>query len=159
MEKYLANCFLLLVPVFIWNMALFSKLPKGYAPENWDNVPSWVNSTELILRILAYLTPIVLVFSLQTKTQKIGFGLYITGLLIYFASWSMQIYYPKSNWSTSLMGFMALAFTPTLWLLAIGIIGQKSFVNIPHIRTGYFILAISFVIIHTYHSYLAYRQL
>ena len=159
MAKYLVNCFLLLLPVFLWNIALFSKLPKGYTKEVWDNVPSWLNMTELILRTLAYLLPVLLIFSLQTKTQKIGFGIYLVGLLLYFASWLLQIYYPSSNWSTSTIGFMALAFTPIIWLIGIGIVGQQSFVNIPQIRTIYFILSIAFVIVHTYHSYLVYQQL
>jgi len=159
MAKYLANCFLLLLPVFLWNIALFSKLPKGYTEEIWDNVPSWVNMTEFILRTLAYLLPLVLIFSLETKSQKIGFGLYLIGLLIYFSSWLMQIYYPNSNWSTSLVGFMALAFTPVIWLVAIGIISQQSFVDIPQIRTIYFIISMAFVVVHTYHSYLVYNQL
>ena len=159
MAKYLVNCFLLLLPVFLWNIALFSKLPKGYTEEVWDNVPSWLNTIEYILRTLAYLLPLLLIFSLQTKTQKIGFGLYLAGLLIYFSSWLLQIYYPHSNWSTSIIGFMALAFTPIIWLIGIGIVGQQSFVDIPQIRTIYFILSIAFVIVHTYHSYLAYQQL
>ena len=159
MAKYLVNCFLLLLPVFIWNMALFSKLPKGFTKEIWDEVPTWVNISELILRTLAYLLPLLLIFSLQTKTQKIGFGLYLIGLLIYFSSWLMQIVYPNSTWSTGMIGFMALAFTPIIWLMGIGIVGQQSFINSPQIRTIYFILAIAFVIVHTYHSYLAYKLL
>ena len=101
MTKYLANCFLLLLPVFIWNIALFSRLPKGFGEEIWNNVPSWLNITEVVFRTLAYLMPLLLVFSLQSKTQKIGFGVYLVGLLIYFSSWSMQLYYPTSDWSTS----------------------------------------------------------
>jgi hypothetical protein len=160
MSKYLVNCFLLLLPVLLWNIAFTSKLPKGYtSKEIWDNVPFWLNTTENILRAIVFLLPLLLTFSLQAKTQKIGFGLYLVGLLIYFASWLMQIISPNSNWSTSCIGFMAPAFTTVIWFIGIGLIGQQSFVNIPRISTIYVILSIAFVIVHTYHSYLAYNQL
>jgi hypothetical protein len=137
-----------------------SRLPKGYtSKEIWDNVPSWLNMTENIIRTIVFLLPLLLIFSLQTKTQKIGLGLYIVGLLIYFSSWLLQIFTPNSSWSTSIIGFMAPAFTTVIWLIGIGIIGQKSFVNIPRISTIYIFLCIVFVIVHTYHSYLAYNQM
>ena len=160
MSKYLVNCFLLLLPVFLWNIAFISRLPKGYrSKEIWDNVPTWLNMTENILRAIVFLLPLILIFSLQMKTQKIGFGLYLVGLLTYFSSWLMQMISPNSNWSTSIIGFMAPAFTTVIWLIGIGIIGQQSFVNIPRISTIYVFLSIAFVMVHTYHSYLAYNQL
>ena len=160
MSKYLVNCFLLLLPVFLWNIAFMSRLPKGYTSnEIWDNVPTWLNMTENILRAIVFLLPLLLIFSLQMKIQKIGFGLYLVGLLIYFSSWLMQMISPNSNWSTSIIGFMAPAFTTVIWLIGIGIIGQQSFVNIPRISTIYVFLSIAFVMVHTYHSYLAYNQL
>ena len=160
MTKYLVNCFLLLLPVFFWNIAFIRRLPKGYtSKEIWDNVPSWLSITENILRTIVFILPLLLILSLQTKTQKFGLILYLVGLLIYFSSWLLQIFIPNSYWSTGIIGFMAPAFTSIIWLIGIGIIGQQSFINIPRIATIYIFLSIAFVIIHTYHSYLAYNHL
>ena len=35
-KKYFKNCFLLLIPIFIWNLLLYSQLPVGYQSENFD---------------------------------------------------------------------------------------------------------------------------
>lgn len=39
-QKYLLNCFVLTVPVLVWNIALTNKLPKEFQPEKfWKNIP------------------------------------------------------------------------------------------------------------------------
>lgn len=160
MSKYLLNCFSLLLPVLLWNIAFMDKLPKGYlSTAIWDKIPSWLNVTENILRAMVFLLPLFLKLSLESKIQKIGLIVYLLGLIIYYASWIWPIYFPNSNWSNSLIGYMAPAYTTIVFFTGIALIGQQSFLNIPRIGLIYFILSIAFVIVHSYHAYLAYKNL
>lgn len=160
MSKYLMNCFLLLLPMFIWNIIFYKHLPKGYTSHTiWDNIPFWLNTTENILRIIVFALPLLMTLSLQSKTQKIGLGIYLAALLIYFSSWILQIYFGDSLWSKSLIGFMAPAYTTIFIFIGVAIIGKQSIINFPRISLTYIITSILFVSIHTYHSYLAYINL
>ena len=160
MAKYLLNCFLLLLPIIIWNVLFFKKLPEAYVSGDiWDNIPNWLNIAENILRVVVFLLPLLLVLSLETKTQKTGLFIYTIGLLIYFASWLWQMYFPDSNWSSSLIGHMAPAYTPIVIFVGIAMIGQQSFIPFPQVGTIYCILSVAFIIVHSYHAYLAYDNL
>ncbi|WP_024770896.1 hypothetical protein [Aquimarina macrocephali] len=160
MSKYLLNCFLLVLPLFIWNIALYKYLPKGYTSKNiWDDIPFWLNITENILRIIVFLLPLLMILSFQTKTQKIGLVVYLGALLIYFLSWILQIYFSDSLWSRSLIGFMAPAYTTIFIFIGIAMIGIQSIIPIPRISLIYILASILFASIHTYHSYLAYMNL
>jgi hypothetical protein len=40
-KKYFFNCFLLTIPILIWNYIFTNKLPKAFQPEiYWKNIPS-----------------------------------------------------------------------------------------------------------------------
>jgi hypothetical protein len=97
--------------------------------------------------------------SLQTKYQKLGFVIYLVGILLYFSSWAAQIYLPNSTWSSSIFGFMAPAYTTIIWFIGIGLVGRESFLKIPHTTSIYIFLSIIFVLFHSYHSYSVYNQL
>lgn len=160
MKKYLQSCFLLLIPIFAWNFAFTQILPEAYAsPEIWDKIPASLSLTENILRVIVFLLPLLFSLSIQSKGQKNGFLLYIAGVLIYFFSWIIQIYLPGSSWSNSMLGFMAPAYTPLLWLVGIGMIGKKSFVKISRLQSYYFIAVILFVAVHSFHAYWVFNQL
>ena len=66
-------------------------------------------------------------------------------LLTYFSSWIMQIHFLNSHWRMSLIG--------------IGMVGQQSFIDIPQVQTFYIILFLIFVIVHSDHSYLAFKNI
>ena len=158
-KNYISNCFLLLIPVLLWNIFLVEYLPKGYSPEYFDkDIPSLVTYGEQILRIAVFLFPLLMVLSLKTRRQKIGFLIYILGLVIYFMSWIMLIVYPESNWSTSLIGFMAPAFTTLIFFVGIRLIGEKSFINIPYLSQSYIVISIVFVFVHSAHTYIVYQS-
>lgn len=141
-------------------MAWYHKLPLGYvSKEIWDKIPPWVNMSEHILRTCIFLMPLILKLSLEKASQKMGLWIYLVGLLIYLSSWLWQIYFPNSSWSSSMLGFMAPAYTILLPLLGIGLIGQASFMHIPRLGMIYIILSLAFVLVHTYHAFLAYKNL
>lgn len=158
-KKYLLNCFLLLIPIFLWNILLMDELPQGYQAEVfWKDIPEIITYSENILRIIVFALPAFMVLSLQSNTQKIGLVLYVLGLLVYFASWLIMIIEPTIDWSQSLVGFMAPAYTTLIWFIGIGLIGQKSFLKVPHLTWTYMTSSILFVIVHTTHTYLVYQN-
>lgn len=159
-KKYLLNCFLLLIPLFLWNIILVGCLPETYSSEIfWKDIPNWIGYSENILRIIAFAIPVIMIFSLKTRFQKIGFSIYLAGIFIYFLSWAFVIIYPQSNWSTSLIGFMAPAYTTIVFFVGIGLIGNKAFFNIPYLSLIYIGLSILFVAFHTTHTYIVFQRL
>jgi hypothetical protein len=157
--KYLLNCFLLLIPVFIWNIIFTGSLPKGYAMEYfWKDIPTAIGVSEKILRIIIFCLPLIMSLSLETRLQKIGLIIYLIGLIIYFLSWVLQIYLPESFWSKSLLGFMAPAYTTIIWLVGIGLVGTKNFLKIPYFWVIYICLSAIFVIFHSTHAYIVFHR-
>ena len=159
-KKYWLNCFLLLIPLFLWNIFLVDYLPESYGSAIFDkDIPKLISYSENILRIIVFLLPAIMLLSLKTRIQKIGLGIYVIGVLLYFASWTLVIIDPQSLWSMSLIGFTAPAFTTAIWFVGIGLIGNKSYFKIPYLSLIYVCLAILFVILHTAHAYLVFERI
>ncbi len=154
MTKYLQNCFLLLVPILLWNVLLTEQLPSAFQPDFfWKDIPSFITIPENVLRILVMASPVFLILSVKTKIQRIGLTLYIAGTILYFASWLVLIYFPGSAWSQNAIGFMAPAYTPLIWLIGIGLIGRQSFFNLKNASRIYILLSIAFILFHSLHTY------
>jgi len=158
--SYLLNCFILVIPVCIWNIIFMTSLPKGYSSNFfWKNIPPIIGTMENILRIIVFIFPLLMPLSLETNTQKIGFIIYIVGVIIYFLSWIMQIYYTESAWSKSVFGFLAPAYTTIIWLVGIGLTGNKLFFNVNYNSVIYVIIALLFVVFHTSRVFIVYSRL
>ena len=157
--KYFLNCFLLLMPIYIWNLIFMDSLPNYYSNATWDDIPLGIAYSENILKAIVFILPFIMMFSLKSKTQKIGFGLYIVGIIVYFLSWTAQIYFPESSWSKSLLGVMAPAYTTIIWFVGIGLIGKNSFLKVPYMSAIYIILSVCFVIIHSIHPYIVFQKI
>jgi len=101
LKKYLLNCFILLIPIFLWNIILVDYLPKTYSPEIfWKDIPKLIGYSENILRIVVFVLPVIMIFALKTKLQRIGLLIYLTGLIVYLLSWiinSVVLYRKISN--------------------------------------------------------------
>ncbi len=148
-----------MIPIFLWNLFLTSYLPNGYSMDVfWKDIPPLIGNTENILRIIVFMLPLVMTFSLKSRQQKIGFVVFLAGLILYFSSWLMQIYLPESNWSNSIFGFMAPAYTTLIWFVGIGLIGNTSVLKIPFISHIYIGSSLAFVIVHSIHTYIVYMR-
>jgi hypothetical protein len=159
-KHYLSNCFLLLIPLFLWNLLLIDLLPAYYAPEVFDNnIPNLIAYSENILRAVVFVLPAFMLLSFKTKRAKVGLVIYLIGLLCYFSSWLLVIIYPESNWSNSLIGFSAPAYTTIIWFVGIGLIGNKAYIKIPYLSVIYISVSIIFVVVHTWHTYIVYLGL
>ncbi len=157
MKKYFLNCFLLMLPIMIWNIALTNKLPQEFQPEIfWNEVPAWLKYGENISRILIFILTILMPLRISDSIQQKGLLLYIGGTLLYFASWLLLIYLPDSGWSNSIFGFMAPAYTPLLWLTGIGVIGDSFYFNLPYRRWFFILTALLFLVFHNWHTLTIY---
>jgi len=152
------NCFLLFIPVFIWNAALYRKLPSGYQKPAWDEIPRWIAISENVLRIIVFILPLFLRLSLTLPVQRAGLILYGCGILLYFLSWLIPIRAPESRWSRSGPGFTAPAYTTILWLAGIMLMGQETTVGLPYEFFMYGIVCLLFWAVHTGHAWLVFRQ-
>jgi len=158
-RTYLLNCFILTLPVMVWNIVLTDNLPKVFQPDVfWDDIPSFVAYGENISRALVFGLALLMPLRIATPTQKNGIILYIAGVLVYFASWIVLISFPESPWSTSMPGFMAPAYTPSLWLMGIALAGDSFYFNLPYRRWLFIAISAAFLIFHNTHTYMIFRR-
>jgi len=156
-KTYLLNCFLMLLPIMIWNIVFMDKLPQEYQPEIfWKDIPAWLRYAENISRTLIFILALLMPLSISTLTQKRGVILYLGGILLYFVSWLVLMYLPDGNWSNNIFGFMAPAYTPLLWLTGIGLIGSSFYFNLPYRRWFFISTAIIFLVFHNFHTMTIY---
>ena len=154
------NCFWLLVPVLVFNLLFASQLPPAFQRGVfWKKIPAAISLPENILRVAVMLLPLFMRFQVSTHNQKLGVGLYLTGMLIYFASWAILIAAPQCAWSTSAIGFLAPAFTPIVWLVGISLIGNELLFPIVAYKPWmYWILSALFLMFHNLHANLVYSR-
>ena len=158
--NYALNCFILVLPVFLWNILFATSLPRGYSMEFfWQDIPPAIGTTENALRILVFFLPLLMPLTVKTAGQKTGLGFYLVGLAMYFLSWILQIYAPNSAWSQSVLGFLAPAYTTMVWFVGIGLVGNRLFVKVPYRPIVYILLSAAFVVVHTTHAYIVYTRL
>jgi len=156
---YLLNCLLLLLPIMAWNLIFASKLPRAYSDEVFSkDIPSFIEYGENIFRSIVFILPILMPIKIESQSQKLGMWLYITGTIIYFSSWLLQMYFPQSAWSLSVFGFLAPAFTPLIWLIGIGLIGSTLYFSSPYRSWMYIILSIIFLGFHLSHVFIVYSR-
>jgi hypothetical protein len=159
-QKYIFNCFLLTIPILMWDYLFTDKLPKAPNPEHyWKEIPSIIIQIENVSRLIMFVLISFMPLKIVTPTQRKGLVLYIFGTLLYFISWLILMYFPDSIWSKSVLGLLAPAYTPLFWLIGIGLIGNSYFFNIPFKRWMYFLVVITFLIFHNWHTYLIYFRL
>lgn len=149
-----------MLPSIIWNLLLTSKLPYNFQPEVfWDKVPTFISIGESVSRVIVFLLAAVMVFSLNTKIQRAGLVLYIIGVVVYFISWLSLIYLPNSEWSTSVLGFMAPAYTPLLWLFGIGLLGDRFYFQMRYSRIIFITMSSIFLGFHNIHTFIIYNRM
>lgn len=140
-----------------WNILLANKLPKEFQPETfWKNIPIFLKYGENISRTIVFMLTLLMPLSILTSTQRKGLFLYISGTILYFASWLVLIIFPKSGWSNSIIGFTAPAYTPLFWLIGIGLIGNSFYFNLPYRRWFFIWLSFIFLIFHNFHTITIY---
>lgn len=159
-QSPLWNCFLLMIPVILWNVILADKLPPAFRSEVfWDQIPAWLTYGENGSRMLIFALTGLMPLSFSNRFQENGYYVYLAGLLFYFSSWLGLICCPTSAWSTSLPGFMAPAYTPLIWLTGLSLIGRSFSFHLPFRRWWFPLTALLFTSLHCLHTYRVYCRL
>lgn len=117
----LVNGFWLVAPLLAFNALMASRLPPAYTSD--ERVPATVAWTEGLLRVPVFVAPLLLPLRVGDPLSRAGWIGYGVGSALYLASWIAQIHLPDSRFSRSLLGRLAPAFTPLLWLAGIAMIG------------------------------------
>ena len=158
--SYGASCFLLIIPVLIWNIGLAGSLPSLYSPERFNTgIPTRLLLAENCARLAVLAAfPLVMRVGLSSTRQKTGLVVYAVGILMYAGAWLAVIRAPASRWSRSTAGFLAPAYTPAIWLAGIGLIGERAFIEWPGRELWYSGLALAFVCVHMVHTLMAVRS-
>ena len=151
--KYINNCFLFFIPILIFNIIFFKKLPSFYL----KNMSHPIIIAETITRIITIVFSMIMAVNTQNKTGKIGLIIYIIGIIIYFSSYFIEIYFSNSLFSKNIIFILSPYWTSVIWLIGIGLVGNRLFINIPYHFTVYLILSVIFTTIHTIHGYLCYK--
>jgi hypothetical protein len=154
---YLLNGFLLFIPIFLFNVVLFSRLPEFYQPARWDRIPKPLDLAENIFRFTVFFLPMLLKLDVSSSTASRGWLLYGIGLLIYFASWLVQIFFGQKPFARRWLFRAAPAYTTILWLGGIALLCPVSFIPWVDVRLVYLVCVAIFVFIHTTHAALVYR--
>lgn len=154
---YFISCFLLMLPVLFWNIALTDKLPPAFQPEIFgENISPVIKYGENISRLILFVLTALMPLSFKDAGQRNGLRIYTAGLILYFSSWLPPMYLPASVWSNTLFGFMAPAVTPVLWLTGIWLTGKNYYFNLPISRYVFAVVAVIFLIFHNTHTYMVY---
>lgn len=141
-EFRLLNCFLLMLPLLLWNIILGPRLTDPRVASD-SHSPAWILIAENITRLGVFVLPLLIPLQLKGLSSKAGMAVYAIGTLIYFASWLPFLLAPGSAWSNSTPGLLAPRLTPFLAFLGIALIGQS---------WAYGALAAVFIFLHTWHG-------
>ena len=158
--SYLCNCFWLLAPILVFNLLFATQLPAAYQINVfWKDIPKAISVPENLFRTLVMIFPLFMRLRVSTPGQKLGLGVYLAGLLCYFASWTALIAAPWSSWSMSATGFVAPAYTPIVWLTGIGMIGDELWIpRVPFRSWMYWTISALFLLFHNLHAVTVYSR-
>lgn len=159
LSKYvLRNGIWLTGPALLWNIALTNRLPWQFRSETfWKDIPVVVQLGESILRLVVFALPAFFTVA-SPRTRRGGWVWYLGGTVIYFASWLPLLLAPGSAWSTSMLGFMAPAYTPLIWLIGIGVLGSEFYFPARYRPACYIVPAVLFTVFHCTHVALVHAR-
>jgi len=116
------NRFWLIVPILALDLALVGRLPPPLAPGSpGPDIPGWLSLSETVLRGVVFGAPLLMPLSLRTPRAQPPLGVYAGGLAAYVVAWVAVVWAPTSAWSTSAVGFTALAWTSVLLFTGVGL--------------------------------------
>ena len=151
----------LIFPILGFSLILDGRLPAALTPAQFNKgIPDVLANGENIVRILVFAMPAFFSIGISTKTQKRGLALYLAGVALYYLSYLAQIFFPDSAWSTSMVGFVATAYTNLFWMIGLGLLGAKLYFP-AHLRyRPVFFIApvVIFLIFHITHAVIVYQR-
>ncbi len=152
----LLNCFVLVIPVLLLNLLLTGRLPRAIFARDvfWQQIPPAIAYGEDTLRAVAIAVPLLIAL----RWRPAGLAVYAVGLALYAACWVALIRWPGSAWSTSAAGLLAPAYTPVIWAVGIGLIGQPRIGHYTLPGWLYPVSAALFTAFHFAHAWIVYSR-
>ena len=147
-----SNCFLLFIPVILFDILFTKYLPELYL----KNISHTIVPIETAVRILLIALSSIMKINIQNRKGKIGVLIYITGLFLYFVSYFVLINHADAVVGKNMILHLSGYWTAMIWLIGIGLIGNRLFVKIPYHYSLYIILSILFGMMHTYYGYILF---
>jgi hypothetical protein len=138
----LVNCLWLMLPLLAWNIILSPRIKDSRITSDSAS-PQWLLMVENISRIFIFALPLLMPLQIKDLMSQVGLWIYVSGTLIYFASWLPFLFIPQSAWSNSPAGLLAPRLTPYLSFLGVALVGHSSI---------YGVLAAGFILLHTWHG-------
>lgn len=151
----------LTIPILLFSFSLMNSLPAALTPAQFNKgISGELLNGENIVRILVFAMPAFFTVGVSTKTQKQGLILYLAGVILYSLSYVALIIYPNSAWSTSMIGFVATAYTNIFWMIGLSLLGEKFYFpkRLRYRPVFYFAPAIVFLVLHTAHAIVVYQR-
>jgi hypothetical protein len=155
------NSIWLIFPILLFSLSLMSRLPAALTPALFNkDIPDVLLYGENIGRILVFGIPAFFSIGISTKTQKRGLALYLAGVALYWLSYIAQIFFPDSAWSTSMIGFVATAYSNLFWIIGLGLLGEKIYfpANLRYRPVFYIAPAFVFLFFHITHAVMVYQR-
>ena len=86
--------------------------------------------------------------------------MYLAGVALYYLSYLAQIFFPDSAWSTSMVGFVAPAYSNLFWIIGLGLLGEKFYfpARLRYRPVYYIAPAVIFLIFHITHAVIVYQR-
>jgi len=151
----------LTLPPLLFGLGLMNRLPVSLTPALFNKgIPDVLVNGENIVRILVFAMPAFFSIGISTKIQKQGLALYLAGVTFYYLSYGALIFFPDSAWSTSMVGFVATAYTNLFWMIGLGLLGEKFyFPTRLSYRPVFFVFpVVIFLIFHITHAVIVYKR-
>jgi hypothetical protein len=82
-----------------------------------------------VLRVVVLGAPLLMPLSSGAPGSRRAFAVHAVGLAAYVAAWAAVVWAPESAWSTSSVGFTALAWTSIILFTGIGLGSTLRFVS------------------------------
>ena len=149
------------VPPLLASFAFWPHLGASYQPEVfWRDIPGPLGIVENVSRIGVIVLSVFMCFGLASRHQKLGWWIYALGLGAYIGCQIAIVVAPASAWATSPAGFLAPAYTPAIWMLAIALTVKDSvFLPFAIVRPMFVLMACVFLAAHVAHASIVYFRL
>jgi phosphotransferase system glucose/maltose/N-acetylglucosamine-specific IIC component len=158
----LKNGFWLTLPPLLFSLGLMAVLPNALTPAQFnEGIPDALIGIESVGRIVVFGMPAFFSVGLSSSTQKRGLILYLAGVALYCLSYGTQNFLPNSTWSTSTLGFAASAYTNAVWMIGLGLLGERFYFTerLRYRPIFYIVPAVAFVAFHTTHLFLYHQRI
>lgn len=160
LRKILTNGYIAILPFFVWNIFLTSKLPPAFDLKSFNSeIPFAIIIGENIFRSIIFILPLFFRLNISSSLDKKGVIAYSFGVVLYFLSWLMLIYAPNSGWSNSVLGFTAPAYTPIIWLVGLSLLVDSYYFKLAYSKWHFIVPSIAFSIFHISHTVYVYSRI